>query len=85
MFHQTLSLDKSLRTEATRVHSNVEMIFEMQREGVPAVEGLLAERALGRMDLEVLVEELESSELFIAFCAHVSSFDLQAERRDLLL
>lgn len=79
VFYKSLTLNKSLRAEAASMYADVEMMLQMEREGVPAVESLLTQRAFRRVDLEVLVQQLERSELFIASCTHVSSLDLQSE------
>lgn len=57
VLYQTLPLHESLRTEATCVNANVEMVLEMKGKGVPTVECLLTKRTLSWVDLEVLVEE----------------------------
>lgn len=56
VLHEPLSLNEALGAEATGVNSYVEVVLEMKREGVPRVECLLAQRALGRVDLEMLVQ-----------------------------
>lgn len=57
VLHQTLPLHESLRTEATCVNANVEMVLEMKGKGIPTVECLLTKRTLSWVDLEVLVKE----------------------------
>lgn len=83
VLHQSLPLHESLRTEATRVNANVEVMLEVERERVPTVECFLAQRALGRVDLKVFVQQLQRPELLVALGAHVSPFNLQSERRQL--